>query len=58
MKRGRKLTGRQERRREQLLNDLKARRGYGKLKEAALHRILKRSSFGRSYGLVARHAKK
>ena len=52
------MTGRQERRREQLLNDLKARRGYGNLKEAALHRILRRSRFGRSYGLVARHAKR
>jgi len=40
-----------ERRRTQLLNDLKKTRGYCKLKEEATDRILLRTSFGRYYEL-------
>jgi hypothetical protein len=42
------VTGRQERRRRQLLDDLKDTRGYWKLKEAALYRTVCRTCFGRS----------
>jgi hypothetical protein len=44
------------RRRKQLLGDLKERRGYRKLKEEALDRILCRTRFGGSYGFVVRVA--
>jgi hypothetical protein len=44
------MTGRRGRRRKQLLDDLKEKRRYWKLKEKALDRILWRSRFGRSYG--------
>jgi len=44
------VTGRRGRRRKQLLNDLKERRGYWKLEEEALGRILWRTSFGGPYG--------
>jgi hypothetical protein len=47
-------TGRRGRRRKQLLDDLKEKRGYWKLKEEALDRTLWRSRFGRGYGPVVR----
>ena len=48
------MTGRQGRRRKQLLDDLKETRGHRKLKEEALDHALWRSGFGRGYGAVAR----
>jgi hypothetical protein len=48
------VTGRRGRRRKQLLNDLKDKREYWKLKEEALDRTLWRTRFGRSYGPVVR----
>jgi hypothetical protein len=50
-----KMTGRRGRRRQYLLDDLKEKRRYGKLKEEALDRSLWRTHFGREYGLVVRH---
>jgi len=46
---------RRGRRRKQLLNDLKEKRGYWKLKEEILDHILWRTGFGRGCGLVIRH---
>jgi hypothetical protein len=43
------MTGRRGRRRKQLLDDLKGKRRYCKLKEEALVRTLWRTRFGRSY---------
>jgi hypothetical protein len=48
------MTGRRGRRRKQLLDDLKEKRRYWKLKEEAPGRILWRSRFGRGYGPVLR----
>jgi hypothetical protein len=48
------VTGRQGRRRKQLLDDLKEKRIYWKLKEEALDRILWRTRFERGYGPVVR----
>jgi hypothetical protein len=48
------MTGRRGRRRKQLLDDLKEKRRYWKLKEEALHRTLWRTRFGRGYGPVVR----
>ena len=48
------VTGRQGRRRQQLLDDLKENRGYWKLKVEALDRSLWRTRFGRGYGPVVR----
>jgi hypothetical protein len=48
------MTGRRGRRRKQLLDDLKEKRIYGKLKEEALDRTLLRTRFGRGYGPVVR----
>ena len=48
------MTGRQGRRRKQLLGDVKERRGYSKLKEEALDRSLWRTRFGRGCGPVVR----
>jgi hypothetical protein len=48
------VTGRQGRRREQLPDEKKEKRGYWKLKEEALDNAVWRTSFGRSYGLVVR----
>ena len=45
---------RQERRRKQLLDDVRERRGYCKLKEEALNRTAFRNRFGRRCGLVVR----
>ena len=41
------VTGRRGRRRKQLLDDLKEKRGYCKLKEEALDRTVWRTGFGR-----------
>jgi hypothetical protein len=46
------MTGRQGRRCKQLLDDLKKKRRYWKLKEEALNRTLWRTCFGRGYGPV------
>jgi hypothetical protein len=48
------VTGRQERRRRMLLDDLKERRGYSHLKEEALDRTMWRAVFGRGFGPVVR----
>ena len=48
------MTGRRGRRRRELLDDLKERRGYSHLKEEALDRAMWRAGFGRSFGLVVR----
>jgi hypothetical protein len=48
------VTGRQGRRRKQLLDDLKEKRGYFKLKEETLDRTVRRTRFGRGYGPVVR----
>jgi hypothetical protein len=49
-----KMTVRRGRRRKQLLDDLKEKRIYCKLKEEALYRTLWRTRFGRGYGPVVR----
>jgi hypothetical protein len=56
----RKITyaGRRIRRRRQLLDDLKERRGYSHLKEEALDRTMWRASFGRGFGPVVRQTAK
>jgi hypothetical protein len=48
------VRGRRERRCKQLVDHLKKRRGYCKLKEKALYRSLLRSSFGIGCGPVLR----
>jgi hypothetical protein len=48
------VTGRQGRRRRNLLDDLKERRGYTHLKEEALDRTMWIARFGRSFGPVVR----
>jgi hypothetical protein len=48
------ITGRRGRRRNQLLDDLKEKKRYWKLKEEALDRTLWRTRFGRGYGPVVR----
>jgi hypothetical protein len=48
------MTGRRGRRRKQLLDDLKGKGIYWKLKEEALDRTLWRIRFGRGYGPVVR----
>jgi hypothetical protein len=48
------MTERRGRRRKQLLDDLKEKRGHWKLKEEALDRTLWRIRFGRGYGPVVR----
>ena len=49
-----RVTGRQGRRREQLLDDLKEKRGYWHLKEEALDNTLWRTRFGRGFRPVVR----
>jgi transposase len=44
------MTGRRRRRRKQLLDDLKEKKRYWKLKEEAPDRTLWRTRFGRDYG--------
>ena len=46
---GIEVTGRRGRRRKQLLDDLKEKIGYWKVKEKALDRILWRAGFGRGF---------
>jgi hypothetical protein len=48
------MTGRRGRRRKQLLDDLKEKTRYWKLKEEALDRTLWRTRFGGGYGPVVR----
>jgi hypothetical protein len=48
------MTGRRGRRRKQLLDDLKEKRKYWKLKEETLDRILWRTRFGRGHRPVVR----
>jgi hypothetical protein len=48
------MTEKRGRRRKQLLEDLKGKRRYWKLKEKALDRALLRTRFGRGYGPVVR----
>jgi hypothetical protein len=48
------VTGRRERRRRKLLDDLKERRGYSHLKEEALDRTMWRTRFGGGFGPVVR----
>jgi hypothetical protein len=48
------VTGRRGRRRRKLLDDLKERRGYSRLKEEALDRTMWRAGFGRGFGTVVR----
>jgi hypothetical protein len=48
------MTGRRERRRRNLLDNLKERKGYSHLKEEALDRTMWRARFGRGFGPVAR----
>ena len=55
---GIEVTGRQERRRRKLLDDLKKRRGYSHLKEEALDRTMWRARFGRGFGPVVRQTAK
>jgi hypothetical protein len=52
------VTGRQERRRRKLLDDLKERRGYSHLKEEALDRTMWRAGFRRGFGPVVRQTAK
>ena len=52
------MTGRQERRRRKVLDDLKERRGYCHLKEEALDRTMWRARFGRGFGPVVRQTTK
>jgi hypothetical protein len=51
----RNVRGRRGRRRRQLLDDLKGKRGYWQLKEEELDRSLWRIPFGRGYAPVAKH---
>jgi hypothetical protein len=48
------VTGRRRRRRKQLIEDLKEKRDYWKLKEEALDSTLWRTRFGRGCGPVVR----
>jgi hypothetical protein len=52
------VTGRQERRRRKLLDDLKERRGYSHLKEEALDHTMWRACFGGGFGPVVRQTTK
>jgi hypothetical protein len=51
---GIEIIGRQGRRHQQLLDDLKESRGYWNLKEEAVDRTLWRTRFGRGCGHVVR----
>ena len=52
------VTGRRGRRSRKLLDDLKDRRGYCRLKEEALDRTMWRDCFGRGFGPVVRQTAK
>jgi len=58
IKGGIEVTGRRGRRRKNLLDDLKDRRGYSHLKEGALDRTMWRARFGRGFGPVVRQTAK
>jgi hypothetical protein len=51
---GEMVVKRRRRRRKKLLDDLKDRRGYSRLKEEALDCTVWRNRFGRGFGLVVR----
>jgi hypothetical protein len=51
------VTGRQGRRRKQLLDDLKETRGYWKSKEEALERTVWRIRFVGGYGSIAKQTR-
>jgi len=52
------VTGRQGRRRRKLLDNLKERMGYSRLKEETLDRTTWRARFGRGFGPVERQTTK
>jgi hypothetical protein len=52
------VTGRRGRRRRNLLDDLKERRGHPHLKEEALDRTMWTACFGRGFGPVVRQTTK
>jgi len=52
------VTGRRERGRRKLLDDLKEKRGYSHLTEEALDRTMWRARFGRGFGPVVRQTAK
>ena len=52
------MTGSRGRKRRNLLDDLKERRGYSHLKEEALDRTLWTAQFGRGFGPVVRQTTK
>jgi hypothetical protein len=52
------VTGKRERRRRELLDDFKERRGYFHLKEEALDRTVWMAQFGRGFGPVVRQTAK
>jgi hypothetical protein len=54
IKRGIEVTDKRGSRRRKLLDDLKERRGYSRLKEEALDRTVWRAGFGRGFGPVVR----
>jgi hypothetical protein len=49
------VTGRRERRRKKLVDDLMEKRIWWKVKQEALVRTLRTANFGRCYELVVRH---
>jgi len=57
IKGGIEVTGRRGRRRRKLLDDLKERRGYSKLKEEIVDRTMWRAGFGRGFGPFVRQTK-
>jgi hypothetical protein len=58
IQKGIEVIGRQGRRRSKLLDELKERRGYSRLKEEALDRTMCRARFGRGFGPVVRQTTK
>jgi hypothetical protein len=58
IKGGIEVTGRRGRRRMNLLDDLKERRGYSHLKEEAVDHTKWRARFGRGFGPVVRQTAK
>jgi len=58
IKGGIEVTGRRGRRRRKLLDDLKERRGYSRLKEEALDPTMWKARFGRGFGPVVRQTTK
>jgi hypothetical protein len=52
------VTGRRGRRRKNLLDDLKERRGHSHLMEEALYQTVWRAGFGRVFGPVVRQTAK